>query len=69
MVARTEISVLLSAPFPLCLASLDRLSKLSTAAREQARAGPGMVAAALRPAGSVSSLWLMPVWSGKDCCR
>jgi hypothetical protein len=31
--------------------------------------GPGTVAAALRPAGSVSSLWLMPVWSGKDCCR
>ena len=31
--------------------------------------GPGTVAAALRQAGSVSSLWLMPVWSGKDCCR
>ena len=34
-VARTEISVLIGAPFPLCLASLDRLSKLSTATREQ----------------------------------
>ena len=37
-VARTEISVLLGARFPLCLASLDRLSQLSTAAREQVRA-------------------------------
>ena len=30
--------MLLSASFPLCLASLDRLSQLSTAAREQVRA-------------------------------
>ena len=39
-VARTEISVLLGARFPLCLASLDRLSQLSTT-----RAGARVVSA------------------------
>ena len=38
-VARTEISVLLGAPFPLCLASLDCLSQLSTAAKEGSYVG------------------------------
>jgi hypothetical protein len=68
-VARTEISVLLSAPFPLCLASRTACPSCPLPHASRTLGGPGTVAAALRPAGSVSSLWLMPVWSGKDCCR
>ena len=72
-VARTEISVLIGAPFPLCLASLDRLSKLSTAAREQARAwspprvlsarGEGDAAASAGGWPMARTLPLAPSWS------
>ena len=56
-VARTEISVLLSASFPLCLASLDRLSQLSTATREQVRAwSPPRVLSARAEKGTLQHL-------------
>jgi hypothetical protein len=62
-VARTEISVLIGAPFPLCLASLDRLSKLSTAAREQARAwSPPRVLSARAEKATLQHLQVAGPW-------
>jgi len=68
-VARTEISVLIGAPFPLCLASLDRLSKLSTAAREQARAWspPRVLSARAEKATLQHSVHARRSWHGCGC--
>ena len=62
-VARTEISVLLGAPFPLCLASLDRLSQLSTATREQVRAwSPPRVLSARAEKATLQHLQVAGPW-------